>query len=131
MDNSRHMTASRRTAHTTTTRSALRRTLAAVGWAAIAATRIAFADPAPDTAGSCAAVSPAEAKALAERLYENGQYQRAGECYDLAGDSMRAQRAFLRAAGPSAETAARGLKEEGHTAKALLAQVEQAFHSNH
>jgi hypothetical protein len=102
-----------------------------VAWAALAATRLAFADPAPDAAGSCAAANPQEAKVLADRLYENGEYQRAGECYDRAGDPMRAQRAFVRAAGPSAETAARGLKDEGHTAKALFAQVEQAFRSNH
>jgi len=131
MDHSRQMRAPRRAANTGTSESRLRRSLTLVAWAALAATRLAFADPAPDAEGSCAAVSPQEAKALADRLYENGEYQRAGECYDRAGDSMRAQRAFLKAAGPNAEAGARGLKEEGHTAKDLFAQVERAFRSNH
>lgn len=130
MDHSRKMRAPRLSAITPTSASRFRRSLAILGWAALAATRLAISDPAPDRAESCAATSVAEAKTLADRLYENGQYQRAGECYDLAGDSMRAQRAFLRAAGPNAEAAARGLKDEGHTAKALLTQVEQAFRSN-
>jgi hypothetical protein len=130
MDHSPQMRATRLAAKTGTTEARIRRSLTVLAWGALAATRLAFADPAPD-AGPCAATSPQEAKALADRLYDNGEYQRAGECYDVAGDSMRAQRAFLRAAGPSAEVAARGLKDEGHTAKALLTQVQQAFRSNH
>jgi hypothetical protein len=118
-------------AHRRTMAASLRRSVTPVVWASLAATRLVFADPAPNNAKSCVAASPQEATALADRLYEGGQYQRAGECYDAAGDSTRAQRAFLRAAGPSAEAAARGLKDESHTAKALFAQVQQAFRSNH
>ena len=114
-----------------TMEASLRRSGRLLVWASLAATRLVFADPAPGNAESCAVVSSQEATALADRLYESGEFQRAGGCYEAAGDSMRAQRAFLRAAGPSAEAAARGLKDESHTAKALFVQVQQAFRGNH
>jgi len=105
----------------------LLRSLSVLSWASVFASGLVFAEPASDTVGPCPAASAQAARELADGLYEKGEYQRAGECYDAAGDPMRAQRAFLRAAGPSAEEAARGLKEDGHTAKALLSQVQQAL----
>ena len=98
-------------------------------WAWLAATGLAIAGPAADEPHRCEAASPAEATALAERLYETRDYQRAGECYEAAGDFSRAQQAFLAAVGPNGEATARGLKEQHDTAKALLNKVRQAFHS--
>jgi hypothetical protein len=92
---------------------------------------LALADPTSDGSHSCEAAQPQEAKALADALYEKGDYQHAGECYDAAGDPMRAQRAYLKAVGPNSEAAARGLKADTSTAKALFTQVQQAFRSNH
>ena len=102
-----------------------------LGLAWLGATHLALADPAAGGAQACQAATPQEAKVLADALYEKGEFQRAGECYDVAGDSLRAQRAFLKAVGPSSEATARGLREERDAAKALFARTEQAFHSNH
>ena len=93
--------------------------------------RLALADPIPDRPHSCEAAQPQEAKALADSLYEKGEYQHAGECYDAAGDLMRAQRAYLKAVGPNSESAARGLKADSSAAKALFTQVQQAFRTSH
>ena len=102
--------------------------LALVG---LAATHIALADPASEAAHACEVSGPREARQLADQLYERGEYQRAGECYDLAGDPLRAQRAYLKAAGPSTEASARRLKEQGNTASAIFGQVQQAFRGTH
>jgi hypothetical protein len=109
----------------------LRGSVALVAVAALAVAHYAFADPAADGARRCAAASAQEAQALADMLYEKGEYQRAGECYDAAGDSIRAQRAFLRAIRPNTEAAARGLKEDSDNAKALFTRVQDAFRSSH
>jgi hypothetical protein len=91
---------------------------------------VAIADTMP-ASPTCEAATPQEAKLRAAVLYEKGQFQQAGECYEAAGDQLRAQRSFLKAVGPNAEASARGLREERDTAKALLTQVQQAFRSNH
>jgi hypothetical protein len=101
-----------------------------LGMTCLAATHVALADPATGVSRSCEAASPQDAKSLADVLYERGEYQHAGVCYDVAGDALRAQRAFLRAVGPNTESAARGIKEESDTAKALFSRAQQAFRSN-
>src|SRR5215475_5036026 len=84
-------------------------------------TDLVLADfPAPG-ASRCSATSPQQAKFQADVLYEQGEYQRAGECYEAAGDASRAQLAYLKAAGPNSKSAARGLSEERDAAKALFA----------
>lgn len=103
-------------------------TVMMVALVSVASTHIAVADPAADVARSCAAASPEEARSLADVLYEQGDYQRAGACYDAAGDPLRAQRAFLKAVGPNSEVTAHGVSQDGNTAKALFTQVGQAFH---
>lgn len=96
----------------------------------LAATRVVMADPAQSR--SCEVATAAEARALADRLFEKGEYQRAGECYQAAGDLVHANLAFLQAAGPTGEDTARGLKTQRDAAKALFASVGQAFNKrNH
>jgi len=102
-----------------------------LGLAWLGASHLALADPAAGSMHACEATAPQEAKVLADALYEKGDFQRAGECYDAAGDSLRAQRAFLKAVGPSGEEAARGLREDREAAKALFAQAQRAFRNNH
>lgn len=109
----------------------LRGSLTLVALLALAVARYAFADPAADGAGRCVAASAQEAQTRADLLYEAGDYQRAGECYDAAGDPLRAQRAFLRAVRPNTEAAARGVRSDTDNAKALFSRVGQAFRSNH
>jgi hypothetical protein len=109
----------------------LRGSLTLVALLGLAVAHYAFADPAADGAGRCVAASPQEAQIRADMFYEEGDYQRAGECYDAAGDPLRAQRAFLRAVRPNTEAAARGARVDTDNAKALFSRVGQAFRSNH
>jgi glucose dehydrogenase len=105
-----------------------------LGLAFLAGARIVTADPAVDesrASHNCAAATAPEARALADRLYEKNEYQRAGDCYQAAGDLAHANLAFLKAAGPSSEDTARGLKQQRDAAKALFAGVARAFKGNH
>ena len=99
--------------------------------ACFSAARVVFADPTSGPSRPCEAADKQEAKALAEKFYEEREYQRAGECYDAAGDVSHAQLAFLNAAGPSAEDTARELKKQRDAARGLFSQVQQAFRMGH
>jgi len=100
-----------------------------LGWAFLAAARLALADPAAEESRPCDAAHPQEAKAVADVLYEKGEYQRAGECYQAAGDASAAQLAFLKAVGPNSEANARALNDQQQAAKALLAKLHSALRS--
>ena len=104
-----------------------------LGWALLAATRLVLADPAQDESHACEAASPQsqEARSQADVLFERGEYQRAGECYQAAGDASRAQLAFLKAVGPNSDATARAFRQQQHVAKSLLTKVQQAFRSDH
>jgi hypothetical protein len=97
------------------------------GLACLAAARVVFADPAAEQPRACATASREEAGALADKLYQQGDYQRAGECYQAAGDLRHADAAFLKATGPRAEETGRALKAQADTAKSLFASVGEAF----
>lgn len=95
----------------------------------LVATRAVQADPVASRA--CEAMAPSAAGALAGRLFEKGDYQHAGECYQVAGDLVHANLAFLKAAGPKGADTAKDLKTQGDTAKALFASVGQSFKRGH
>jgi len=101
------------------------------GLAGLAAVQIALADPAPEPGPACAVTGTEEARALADKLFEKGQYQDAGACYEAAGDLAHANLAFLKATGPASEDSARALKGQADQARALLESVGRAFHSDH
>jgi hypothetical protein len=102
-----------------------------LGWALLAATRLVLADPVHEESRACEVASPQEARSLADVLYERGEYQRAGECYQTAGDASRAQLAFLKAVGPNSDATARAFRQQQDAAKAFLTKVQQAFRSDH
>lgn len=102
-----------------------------LGLVCLAATHVAMADPATEPARSCEVAGPREAMQLADQLYERGEYQHAAACYEVAGDPLRAQRAYLQAAGPSSEATARRVKEQGNSASAVFSQVQRAFTGRH
>jgi hypothetical protein len=102
-----------------------------LGWALLAATRLVLADPAHDESRPCEAASSQGARSLADVLYERGEYQRAGECYQAAGDASRAQLAFLKAVGPNSDATARAFRQQQDAAKSLLTKVQHAFRSDH
>jgi hypothetical protein len=101
------------------------------GLAVLAAAQIALADPASQPRAACAVTDAQEARTLADKLFEKGEYQHAGACYEAAGDMARANLAFLKAAGPASEESARALKAQTDHAAALFAAVGRAFQSNH
>jgi len=92
---------------------------------------LALADSPTAATSRCAVTSAQQAKSVADVLYEQGEYERAGECYEAAGEPSRAQLAYLKAAGPNSESAARGLRQERDAAKALITQVQRAFRRDH
>jgi len=99
--------------------------------ACLAATRLLLADPAPEGSRHCDATDAQAARSLADVLYERREYQRAGECYQAAGDPSHAQLAFLKAVGPQSEATARAFREQQDAAKSLLTKVQRAFRSDH
>jgi hypothetical protein len=80
---------------------------------------------------ACAAATREQAKSLADELYRQGLYQRAGECYQVAGDPADANEAFVKAVRPNSDVTAKDLEHQGQIAKALFTGVQQAFHTNH
>jgi hypothetical protein len=99
--------------------------------ACFSATPVVFADPTSGPSRRCEAANKQEARELAEKFYEEREYQHAGECYDAAGDPSHAQLAFLKAVGPNAEDTARELKKQRDAGKGLISQVQQAFRRGH
>ncbi len=95
--------------------------------ACLAAARAVRADPVPTEPSACASASRQEASALADSLYQKGDYQHAGQCYEAAGDMGHADLAFLKATGPKSEETGRALKGQADAAKALFASVGKAF----
>jgi len=109
----------------------LRQTMMFVGVFLLTATRVLFADPLQSRPASCEVTGTQEAQSLADVLYEKQQYQRAGECYQVAGNLSRAQQAFLKAVGPNSAATGHALKDQGDAAKTLFAKVQRGFHSDH
>ena len=91
---------------------------------------MALADPALQPELICPVAGSQEAEGLADKLFERGEYQQAGTCYQAAGDMVHANLAFLKAAGPRSEDSARTLKAQQEAAKSLFARVGNAFHGN-
>jgi len=110
------------------TATARRRGLGAVG---ILAAQLLLAVPVLAVADACSVGDSKEARPLADRLYAQGDYQGAGDCYQAAGDSAAANEAFLKAVQPNAKANAQALRAQADTAKALFTQVAHAFHGDH
>jgi hypothetical protein len=103
--------------------------LAAVAWLSVAATPLALAGPPIDAQARCGGVTTSqEAEWVAEQLFAQGAYARAGQCYEAAGDFRHANVAFLKAAETESNAAERRLSAQSDQAKALFRQVQQGFH---
>jgi tetratricopeptide (TPR) repeat protein len=87
--------------------------------------------PALAATDACADGDSKEARSLADRSYAQGDYQRAGDCYQAAGDLAAANEAFLKAVQPNAKANAQALRTQADTAKALFTRVAHAFHGDH
>ena len=91
----------------------------------------ALAEPLPEGNVPCAVATQEEARKLADALFEQGAYQRAGECYQAAGEYDLANRAFVKAVGPQSAVTASQLSEQRDHARTMLRKVQQAFHAEH
>lgn len=89
---------------------------------------LAPADPAHEGDEHCAVTTQGEARSLADTLYQQGAYQRAGECYQTAGDSERANLAFTKAVGPASTLTAQRASNQAEKAKAVAQRYKQALH---
>ena len=93
----------------------------------LAVVPLALADPPPAATQHCAVTTPEQARWLGKQLFEQGAYQRAGECYQAAGDLALANQAFFKALEPESTATERRLAEQRDQAKALLRQVARGF----
>jgi hypothetical protein len=85
----------------------------------------------PENARGCVAGTPEQAKWLADRLYRQAQYERAGDCYQAAGDLADANEAFIKAVEANSDAIAKDLKHQSQIAKTLFTGMQRAFQSNH
>ena len=92
---------------------------------------LALADPQPGAQAPCAVTTPAEARTLGDTLFDQGAYQRAGDCYQAAGELALANRAYVKAVEPQSAATARQLSDQRDQAKTMLRKVELAFHPGH
>ena len=92
---------------------------------------LALADTVAEGQAPCPVTTHEEARALGDMLFEQGAYQRAGECYQAAGEFALANRAYVRAVEPRSAATARQLSDQRDQAKSMLRKVELAFHAGH
>lgn len=103
-----------------------------VGSILIVTARLAFADPAQtDHPFICQVTNAEQARTLADSLMEQAAYQRAGECYRVAGDYERANHAFMQASRASAMDGSRQLADDRDQAKAQWQRLQAALHRVH
>jgi hypothetical protein len=106
-----------------------RRLRSSVGLILLAAARLAVANPEQsDTVPACPFSEPEHARLLADRSVEQGAYQRAGECYKVAGDYDRANSAFIEASRVAARASSRQLAQDRDQAKAQWQRLQAALH---
>jgi len=97
----------------------------------LATAHLVLADPAVAGCPHCPAAFQAQARWLADVLFDQGAYQRAGACYEAAEDYALANRASVKALGPESAATARQLSEQRDRGKALLQQMQQALSGHH
>jgi hypothetical protein len=93
----------------------------------LSAARLAVADPVFEGHGQCPVSTREQARSLGDTLFEQGAYQRAGVCYEAAGEYALANRAFVEAVGSESAATRQRASDQGEQAKALLHKVRQAF----
>jgi len=91
----------------------------------------ALADPVREDYAACPVTTEAQVRNMADSLFERGDYQSAGVCYQAAGENALANRAFMKALEPRSELTARQLSEQRDQANRLLRKVQLAFRSGH
>jgi hypothetical protein len=86
----------------------------------------AFADPVLEDQ-ACRLATREQARSMADVLFEQGNYQSAGACYQAAQEYALANTAFMKALKPQSGQTASQLSEQRDQAKMLLRKVRLAF----
>ena len=92
---------------------------------------LALADTVPEGQEACPVTTREQARSVADTLFEQGNYQSAGMCYQAAGEYGLANQAFLKALEPQSELTAHQLSEQSDQATRLLHKVQLAFRAGH
>jgi hypothetical protein len=82
---------------------------------------------APQATQSCGDSTPERARLLADKASQDGAYQRAGECYLIAGQQSLADQAFVKASAQTKEDTSRRLASNLNDFKTQARQLKQAF----
>jgi len=78
-------------------------------------------------AWSCNEATAEHARLLADRASQDGAFQRAGECYLVAGEHALANQAFARASAQASGDTSRRLAANLNDVKTQARQMKQAF----
>ena len=81
----------------------------------------------PEAALNCNEATPARARWLADKAFQDGAYQRSGECYLIAGEHAMADQAFIRASAQTRVDTSRQLASNLNDVKAQARQMKEAF----
>jgi hypothetical protein len=82
---------------------------------------------ASDSASNCKEATPERARWLANKASQEGAYQRAGECYLVAGEESLANESFVKASTQTSGDTSRKLAANLNDLKAHARQMKQAF----
>jgi hypothetical protein len=78
-------------------------------------------------AWNCTEATAERARWLADKAFQDGAYQRAGECYVAAGEHARANQAFAKASAQASVDTSHKLAANLNDVKAQARQMKQAF----
>jgi hypothetical protein len=80
-----------------------------------------------EAAPVCDAPTPEAARARADQLMQQSDYQRAGHCYVAAGEYELANRAFVKAVAPAAMASRQRVAQGVEDARTQARRLEGAF----
>jgi hypothetical protein len=78
-------------------------------------------------AWNCTEATAERARWLADKAFQDGAYQRAGECYVAAGEHSLANQAFAKASAQASVDTSHRLAANLNDVKAQARQMKQAF----
>jgi len=81
-------------------------------------------------ANACRGMDAKLAQQRADQAFQKGQFHLAGQCYLVAGDKPRADRAFLKATAAEAPAIKRQLADNANQVKNQIRQFREAFASH-
>jgi hypothetical protein len=76
---------------------------------------------------ACAGHEPRDARRLAKEAQRNGEHQRAVDCFRIAGDHLRADRAMVKVSAETHATARADASVAAATAKEQARRLREAF----